>query len=194
MNYEAIRPALKELTRTLVSANSGLAVEWKGAVAAGAFRKGPRVTMSLRSIRGVGKDEWRRSGATLRYAGARMATLTFKLEGESPLDEDIIFAAADRLRMGLRFESSTAVLNALGLGVATIEPTETIEFNTQGNSRSVAVIDVQLNAVDNQVDDNDGTSDTIELTTVSSQDDLIGEDEEPTSHQVDEEIDGTQPL
>ncbi len=193
MNWDAIRPAIAELTRKLMPADNAIQVEWKGAINAVAWRKGPRATLSMRSIRGVGNDEWRWDGATKRYAGMRQATLTIKLEGESALDDQIIFAAADRFRMGLRFESSTALLNRLGLAVATIEPTLTIEFNTQTNSRSVAVIDVQLNAVDNQVDDNEGASDWIDKADVASQN-LIGEDGEPASHQFDEEIDGTQPL
>ena len=78
-------------------------------------------------------------------------------------------------------------LRAVGVSIADMQPTQTIDFKHQDRDLSVAVIDVLMNGVSNDVDDSAGAGDVVESVHVMSSE-LLDVDGEPTSHQIDEEI------
>ncbi len=175
MNWGGIRPALVDLVGSITGINDSDAIKWRGSAAAGGWRRGQRVTMSCRSIRGLGRDENRLSSGVTPgdevaavTCGNRKITWNLLFEGESADDADVAFEYADRFRTGIRRESSRDALRLIGLSVSEIEATQFLEFNSQGKPFSSAAIDVQLNAAENLSDDTTGASDYIAIAEYAS--------------------------
>lgn len=193
MMWSAIRPALLGLAATLTNITDPDSIHWRGSAPAGNWRRGPRITMNIKSIRGVGNDEIRRtpvdqlSDNDVMVSGQRQITWTMTFESLSAADSDVAMLYADKVRGGLVLTSSGIALRAVGLSVASIEATQVLEFNSQAKPFTTAILDVQLNAVENLVDNSAGSGNWIQRAIVSSNE-LVGPDGEPVSNQMDEEI------
>jgi len=191
VNWSAIRSGLIPVVAAITGIADEDAVKWRGNSAAGTWRRGTRVTMSCRSIRSIGRDEIRLDGPDELFnmvatvCGNRQFTWSLLFESET---DGASFTSADRFRAALRFQSTKDALRALGLAVADIEATQALEFNSQGKSFSSAVVDVQINAAENLTDDNDGAADYIANAAYASDGGLLGEDGNPTSTQIDEQV------
>ena len=192
MNWGGVRPGLAALVKDLTGVEDDVAIEWRGSAASGGWRRGPRITMSVSSIRGIGRDEVRLSGTgdpnemASVTCGNRQFTWSLSFETESPDDAWVAMEYADRFRTGLRSNHAKDALRTLQLSLAEIEATQVVEYNTQARSYSSAVIDVQINGVDNVVDETEGAADYIASAHYKSET-LIDQADQPTQ-QIEETV------
>lgn len=192
MNWGGIRPGLAALVKNLTGVDDSVAIQWRGVAASGGWRRGPRITMSIRSIRGLGRDEVRLSGAgdpnemAAITCGNRQFTWSLSFEAESPDDALVAFEYADRFRTGLRSNFAKDSMRTLQLSLSEIEATQVVESNSQATSYSSAVVDVQMNGVDNLEDETEGAADYIAAASYKSET-LVDQADQPT-HQIEETV------
>ncbi len=193
MNWGAIRPGLLTLVAGLTGIDDVDAIHWKGSAPAGGWRRGPRVTMSISNVRGVGRDDLRYTfvdalqNMELQVSGQRQFTWMLTFESMSPSDSDTALTYADRLRAKLSLPSSGVAMRALGVSVATVNDTKVIEFNSQAKPYMAAIVEIEMNAVENAIDDAEDSGQWIQRAIVSSNE-LINVDGEPVGAQIDDEI------
>jgi hypothetical protein len=168
MNWAAIRPALL----SAVVQTTGLkpsCVFWKGSKEeAGWTSGGVAAKCSIASPGAFGRDEIRSSydavtqTRTVTISGARRFTFTVRFETQDGSDSGIAVTYADRLRARIRRRSIADALRAAEVSVATIQDTQTIDgVKSQSRVLSVAVVDLIMNGVENDVDTTEGAGDWV---------------------------------
>jgi hypothetical protein len=197
-----MRPAMKSAVETMLGlASNGGAVDWKGKRTAGYQRPGVRIDMTHTPGRALGEDEERRVNGTnpevddqiVTISGPRQFTWTIRCEADSQEDAAIASGYADKIRARLSRDSVRAALRAAGLAVVQVSKAQPVEFKFQGRDYSVVVLDVVMNAVENDRDDTSGSGNWIKTVDVASKkpnasEGLIDVDGDPATSQISEVI------
>lgn len=168
MNWATIRTTLADVVETVTGIDDAQ-ISWKGTTGNATWSRYPQVEMSVRSIIGVGRDEERHDSEagdpigpdTVTISGVRQLVWTVRIESQNAADTAIANNYADRLRTRLKRQSVRDTLNAAGLAVSFIQPAQQVDFKSQDRWSSVEVIDVMLNAVENDTDDTTDAGTTV---------------------------------
>lgn len=167
MNWPAMRPALLSVVKAATGIDPACVV-WKGSKEEAGWSKGGVVAKcSVSAPRVIGCDTERRNKyangtRTKTLCGPRQFTLTVRIETQDQTDASIAVNFADRLVVRCWREVNTAMLRAAAMSIANIKITQTIEgIVVQGRTLSVAVVEMVLNGVENDVDDTTGAADWI---------------------------------
>lgn len=172
MNWPVMRDALIAQVRAISGVDNERSVAWADSAEGAAFRAFPHIDLSVRSVISYGDDESRididQSDEPTEYlSGPRRFTWTIKVEADGSSDDALTLA--DRIRARLRRNTVRAELASARMAIASIEPTQPLSYKTDGRSYQVAVIDVLVNAVENDVDDSDEAGNTIRDAEVASE-------------------------
>jgi hypothetical protein len=191
MNWALVRPALLAAVQTVTGLSTGGRVAWKGSKEASVMRAYPRVDLSVRSIVSVG-DEVRKvvrdDGAKdVAVSGPRRFVWSIRIESDSQTDAVSALTYEERIRTRLNRPAMGDAMRAVGVSIAEIQASQTVDFKLQDRELSVCVIDVLMNGVSNDADDTVGAGDVIESAHVYSNE-LLNVDGTPTSTQIDEEV------
>lgn len=192
MNWPAIRPVLLAAVQTVTGLTSGGSVAWRGSKEASVMRRYPRIDLSVRSPVSLG-DEIRKvvresdGKKDVAVVGMRAFVFSIRIESDAQTDDGFALVYEERIRTRFMRDSIGEAFRAVGVSIADIQPTQTVDFKLQDRDLSVAVIDVMMNGVSNDVDDTTGAGDVVESVHVASNE-LLDVDGEPASHQIDEEI------
>lgn len=176
MDWATMRPALLAVVQSATGLTDPGACAWKGSKDAVGRRPPVVANLSCSGAGGVGVDEQRGvfDGGTqmkdITISGSRTFSLTVRIETQEQTDSGIASVFADRLRARIRRDSVYSQLSAVGLAVADIVKTQTIDnVIVDGRVLSVAVVEILLNAAENDRDDSAGSGNWINRVTGASQ-------------------------
>lgn len=192
MNWTTIRSTLKTAIEGVDGLSHAGAVEWGDSAQASVMRPMPRIDLTIRSLRGIGDDEPRtgydEDTDTMETAlcGHRQFTVSIRVESDKATGGEAM-TIADRLRVRLGRENVTQALRTGGLAIADIAATQVLDFKTDGRALVVAVLDVIVNAAENDVDDHERAGDFIEHV-VGASEYLTNPDGEENANQVDLDV------
>lgn len=154
------------------------------------WREGVHVDLVLRSIVGIGEDEYRQefdeddNHPIFTACGYRRATLSVRIESDSQIeDEDSPGYYAGLLRTRLRRPAVKSLLLAEDIAIARILATNEADFEFQSRWVSLAQTDIILVLAENDSDDT-ASEDWIEFVRVQS-DKLKDPSGSDSPHQLD---------
>lgn len=165
MNWPVMRPALLSVVQAATGIKS---VVWKGSKEeAGWSSTGIVAKCSCSSPRVIGCDTERRAKyangvRTKTLCGPRQFTFTVRIETQDQTDAGIALNLADRLLVRVWREANATVLRTAQMSIANIKITQAIDgIVLQGRTVSIAVVEMIMNGVENDVDDTAGAADWI---------------------------------
>lgn len=188
MNWNNIRRGLKATIEGIDGLDHAGAVEWADSADASKIRPPPRIDLSVRSLRGFGDDEERQdldedTGVmTTVLCGHRQFTLSIRVESDQATGAEAM-TIADRLRVRFGRNNVVEELRNEGLAVADFAPTQVLDWKTDGRALCVAVLDVFMNAAENDVDDHERAGDYIERVIADSEN-ITDPDGDPNPNQI----------
>jgi hypothetical protein len=160
VNLATIKAALKVAAIAASGLSSAGAVEWKGQAVSSSFRPFIRCDMSLRSFVGIGNDEVRKTydddtdALLLNVAGNRTAVWTLRFETQDGSDSGEAANYALRTMARLQRASVREDLLVADIARSGFQPIQTFDnVKVQDRLISVAVLEVNLNLVENDTDD-----------------------------------------
>lgn len=173
MNWAAVRSALIDAVRDVAGLDHSGAVEWADTSEASYARNYPRVDLSIRSVVTYGTDEPRIDINDLDdrlefVSGPRRLTFQVRVESDQATLGEAVYVA-DRVRSQIGRRDTYALLLAGGLAVAQMMPIQVIDFEKDGRKYVVAVLEMYVNAAENEQDTSEFAGETIEQVSVASE-------------------------
>lgn len=181
MNWVAIRPALVSVVQETTGLTQAGAVVWKGSPDAAGFRPAVTADLSITGVQTIGCDEERRKfnpttqKQDVTRSGSRKVTMTVRFYTQDGTDSGIATTYADWLRVRAYRPSVKALLIPLNLTISDVGPTQTLDnVKIQNRVVSVAVVEVSLNATENDTDTSTGAGDWIQSASIANATDANG--------------------